>query len=279
MIKKIIDTFFDTHDNNTIGSDIALAPHLVGMKMFDEPLIGVASVTDAIFESFEKQDEIMYQQFMRPEKWLDSAKSVVSIFLPYTEHVKKGNATHLKRPSMEWLHGRYEGQQFIVALSKFIQNTLVAQGHKCIVPCLHEDLIVHTGTQMVENKEDFKALTNREFWSSWSERHVAFATGLGTFGLSKNIITAKGSAGRFTSFITDLELPITQRTYTEVYEYCTFCGACISNCPVNAIHMASGKHHTVCSRYLDWVFETYQPRYACGKCQVAVPCQDGIPTK
>lgn len=77
--------------------------------------------------------------------------------------------------------------------------------------------------------------------SLWSERHAAYVCGLGTFGLSKGLITKKGIAGRFTSLITDLPLLADERAYTDVYEYCT--------------------------------------RYGCGLCQVRVPCEAGIPKK
>ena len=279
MIEQVVNRFFETRRGNFIDKEIALTPSLVGMKIFDTPLIGIADARDPIFETFFKQEEIVYGQFMTPDLWLNTAKSVISIFLPYTDDVKKGNAANLKRPTMEWLHGRYEGQQFIIALSKYVQKAFEDQGYKCVVPGLSEQLKVNTGTHLVQDKKAQKYLTNKDFWSNWSERHVAFAAGLGTFGLSKNIITAKGSAGRLTSFITDADLKTTKRKYTQIYENCSLCGACIPNCPVNAIHRESGKHHTVCSRYLDWVAEHYKPRYACGKCQVSVPCQDCIPKK
>ena len=35
--------------------------------------------------------------------------------------------------------------------------------------------------------------------STWSERHVAYVSGLGTFGLSGGLITAKGQAVRLGS--------------------------------------------------------------------------------
>jgi epoxyqueuosine reductase len=40
--------------------------------------------------------------------------------------------------------------------------------------------------------------------SSWSERHAAYAAGLGTFGLCDGLITARGKAVRFGSIISKL---------------------------------------------------------------------------
>ena len=117
-----------------------------------------------------------------------------------------------------------------------------------------------------------------EFSSNWSERHVAYIAGLGTFGLSRGLITEKGMAGRFGSLVTTAELPVTERPYTDLYEYCSRCGACIRRCPVGAITQ-EGKRHEPCSEYLAEMKHRFAPRYGCGKCQVKVPCMAGIPKK
>ncbi|MGB4438837.1 MAG: 4Fe-4S binding protein, partial [Sedimentibacter sp.] len=60
--------------------------------------------------------------------------------------------------------------------------------------------------------------------------------------------------------------------------YCTMCGACANNCPVNAISIENGKDHKKCAAFLDLTAEKFKPRYGCGKCQVSVPCGRKIPT-
>ena len=114
--------------------------------------------------------------------------------------------------------------------------------------------------------------------SNWSERHAAFIAGLGTFGLSKHLITEKGVCGRFSSVITDLPLTVTERPYTDPYEYCTFCGACRKRCPANAIGPTE-KHNPTCSDYCKTTRERFSPRYGCGKCQLSVPCETRRPKK
>jgi epoxyqueuosine reductase QueG len=101
--------------------------------------------------------------------------------------------------------------------------------------------------------------------------------GLGTFGLSKGLITRKGIAGRFGSIITELYLSPDKRGYENIYEYCSMCGRCVKNCPVNAITIENGKNHIICSDFLDKTREKYSPRYGCGKCQINVPCEFIIP--
>ena len=62
------------------------------------------------------------------------------------------------------------------------------------------------------------------------------------------------------------------RRYSDVYEYCNLCGECITACPVNAISK-DGKNDSLCSAFLDRVFDKHNPRYGCGKCQVNVQCE------
>lgn len=81
------------------------------------------------------------------------------------------------------------------------------------------------------------------YTSNWSERHVAFVCGLGTFGLSKGLITEKGIAGRLGSLIVSEKFAPRTREYTDIYEYCTRCGACIRRCPAGAISLENGKEH------------------------------------
>jgi epoxyqueuosine reductase len=102
---------------------------------------------------------------------------------------------------------------------------------------------------------------------------------LGTFGLSKGLITAKGVAGRFASIITELELPPDTRNYKSIYEYCSLCGACVKKCPAGAISIKKGKDHIACSAFLDKTTEKYAPRYGCGKCQTGVPCENKVPLR
>ncbi len=176
-------------------------------------------------------------------------------------------------PSNEWLHGRIEGQSFIKDLCFYLKSELEAAGYKTIVPS-YDSRFLSPGSKgiMLEGKELF-------FTSNWSERHVAFICGLGTFGLSKALITEKGIAGRLGSVITSLELEPDNRKYNTIYEYCSMCGKCIKNCPTHAISKEKGKNHLLCSDFLDTVLEKHKPWYGCGKCQINVPCEKGIPQK
>ena len=248
---------------NAILASEALEPALAGVRIFDAPIFGVAAADDSLFDDY-RRPEVIGEYFLPPGTWLPGAKSVVSYFLPFSKTVRVSNRRR-GEPAAAWLHGRIEGQQFLKKLSLALKDYLETAGFPSVVP------ILEPGFYKVIDKE------NNIFSSSWSERHVAYAAGLGTFGLSKNLITRLGSAGRFGSVVTELELPPTQRPYTAVYEYCSMCLSCVGRCPVEAIDPEKGKDKLVCRIHAELMMELYNPRYGCGKCQTAVPCEYAIP--
>jgi epoxyqueuosine reductase QueG len=228
------------------------------MQIWELPLIGVASATDVLWETF-KQPDIIGLHHMNPTEWLSGAKSVIVYFLPYTQRIREANRIQ-GVTATEWLYGRWEGEMFNVALRQFIVELIEKAGHHARAPLLDERF----------------AVVNLR--SNWSERHAAFVAGLGTFSLSRSLITKLGSAGRCGSVIVDFHLEPTQRAYTEVDEYCSHCGACIKRCPPQAIDKA-GKDNQICMAYIGREKEIYVPRYGCAKCQTRVPCENKIPVR
>ena len=55
------------------------------------------------------------------------------------------------------------------------------------------------------------------------------------------------------------------------------CRKCVDACLADAITIEKGKDHPTCSAYLRSIPERFHPRYGCGKCQVAVPCERTAP--
>lgn len=259
-IIKIAADFTETHASNRIAKEIALIEDIAGIKIFENPIFVFGPANDENF-LYLKQPAVVGEHFILPREWMPEAKSVVSFFLPFTETVRKSNAQDMLQPSGEWLHGRFEGQEFQNNLTRFLQAEITKAGYKTMVPFLDERYV----------------RIGERFTSNWSERHVAFTLGLGTFGLSKGLITKKGVAGRFSSFLTELEFEPSAKDYSEPYEYCSMCGACAAHCPVNAITIENGKNHVICGAFLDITREKYKPRHGCGKCQVDVPCEKGLP--
>jgi len=265
-IISLAETFISDSPNNYITEEIALSPKCVGIKIFDTPIFAFGSPDDDLYIKYKSFDAIG-SHFLCPAEWLPSTKTVISFFLPYTNVIRKANSADNRFPADEWLHGRYEGQQLLAQMSEHLVNALVEAGYNSLAPSF--DQRYNTGN--VEK--------NIKNTSNWSERHVAFACGLGAFGLSKGLITKKGTCGRFGSILTELDLPKDGRDYNDIYEYCTMCGVCIYRCPVNAISLESGKQSELCREFLVKVGEMHNPRYGCGKCQTRVPCESRLPVK
>ena len=267
LITVIAQTFVRDSPFNYIRQDLALEPRLAGLKIFEEPLFAYGRADERLFEDLKKPQSIG-PHFMLPREWLPGANTVISYFFPFTAELKQSNCLNRTWPSNEWLHGRIEGQQFLNEFTKLLNLKLNEAGYLSLVPTMDQRF------WSVTNET-----TGYSFTSNWSERHVGFVCGLGTFGLSKGLITSKGMAGRLGSIVTALELTPTVRTYHDLYENCSGCGACIGQCPVQAITREAGKIHKPCSDFLNQTLEKHHPRYGCGKCQVMVPCESRIPVK
>jgi epoxyqueuosine reductase QueG len=130
-------------------------------------------------------------------------------------------------------------------------------------------------------------------YSNWSERHIAYAAGLGTFSLSDGFITERGIAHRCGSVVTSLELPSSPRTAKGPYTNCLFyvnekCGVCIERCPAGAI-TEKGHDKARCGQYLRDIGynpEQFRQGYdleksvaGCGMCQTKVPCEAVNPVR
>jgi epoxyqueuosine reductase QueG len=176
-------------------------------------------------------------------------------------------------PSREWAYTRTHGEVFNNELRKQLVDFLASAGNRALAPLL-SDLF-----RTVETPAGLS--------STWSERHAAYAAGLGTFSLNDGFITERGIAHRCGSVITDLVLAPTPRRYVHHRENCLFCrdgscGACIGRCPVGAISR-DGHDKRLCRDYgYGTVVGEVGERYGvatpgCGLCQTGVPCEEKIP--
>lgn len=272
-IEEAMEQFLDGAPENVIAREWALTGELWGMRMFRRPVWGYSSAYDPMYKQM-KEPQAVGECFKLPEEWLPGAKTVISVFLPFTRELAETNLADPLEPSAAWLHGRKEGQEMVEVFSSHLCRFLRERGFEAVSPCIDPRF-----ASIREEGGNPKFPAGTSFTSNWSERHVAYISGLGTFGLSKGLITREGMCGRFSSVVTTAELPVTPRTYTSLYEYCSRCGACIARCPAGAISFEEGKNHARCLAYTKPMEAKFFPRFGCGKCQVGVPCQCGIPGK
>ncbi|MFC2059568.1 epoxyqueuosine reductase [Chloroflexota bacterium] len=257
--------------------------------IFDEPLVGFADGDDGIFEDYKTiidkshitPREALAMHIQSKENGSEKPQnnvSVISYILPITYETRLSLRRESLVPSLRWNHTRWQGQDFINELSSYIVCLLERLGYQAVVP---------DATKHFEVRD---TPTGRA--SNWSQRHIAYAAGLGTFSLSDGLITAKGVAMRCSSVVTDAVLPPTPRTHENHLANCLFyrdgsCRRCIERCPADAI--SEQGHDKIRCRQFVIIEERailkelgreegYIGRYlACGLCQTKVPCEAGIP--
>jgi Uncharacterized Fe-S protein len=281
FIEKAIKNFVRTSPANRLTS-------FHNKPIYDKPLIGFADGDDPLFAEFKK---IVHEKHLIPREILslhltetlkdEAAKlgsvSVISFVLPIHSETRLSNAREKEGPSLRWNHTRWQGSDFIIELSKYLVSLLEGMGFSAMAPELSpffEILLLPGG-----------------FASKWSQRHIAYAAGLGTFSLNEGFITSKGLAVRCGSVVTNLKLEPSTRPYAHHLANCLFyatgkCGKCIRRCPGGAIS-EKGHDKLKCFQVL---YETQKPwlegahgkgyigKYAgCGLCQTGVPCENRIP--
>ena len=238
---------------------------------FDAPLVGFAAADDPLFVDYKG---IIGDFHRTPDEVLQGAATVICWILPITQATRASNRPETLFPSRAWAETRYFGEQLNAALRRHLVERLGKLGHRAVAPQLCAD--------WKELKDTPVGIA-----STWSERHAAYAAGLGTFSLNDALITPKGIAHRCGSVVTDLRLAPPPRPYPNFRHNCLYyregsCGLCITRCPANALSR-DGHDKTACSVY---VYETAVGAVAekygvtatgCGLCQTRVPCEGGIP--
>lgn len=269
---NVIHELWRAPDNNMqMGTD---------ERAWDEPLFGFANGADPLFEQYKTvvgpfhwtPYEIFAQTFPDVAVSPDEL-TVISWVLPQTALTKRDQRQATIYPAERWARTRFFGEQFNHRLRSGVADRLTALGYPAVAP-------METSGWSVKDSEQYV------YASTWSERHAAYAAGLGTFGLCDGLITPKGKAMRAGSVVARIALPATPRPYRDHHAYCLFyakgtCGLCIDRCPAGALS-EQGHDKLACSDHLNrtraYVTENYGfPGYGCGLCQVGIPCESGIP--
>jgi epoxyqueuosine reductase QueG len=268
--------FTRSSEENIISDPVALSESVKGLVIFDDPIFSFARADDDLFSTLKKPS-VIGEHFLLPHEWLEGAKTVISFFLPFSEAVRTSNSRESTWPSDGWLHGRIEGQAFLKSMCLKLQDDLAEAGFRSIIPLTDSRFRSRSGPGKTRDEAGKGGQGIPYYTSNWSERHIAWVCGLGSFGLSRGLVTSKGVAGRFGSLVTDLQVEPDGERHESFLSFCSSCGSCIKNCPVNAISFEHGKDQDICSKFQDEIKEKFKPRYGCGKCQVGVPCEKNMP--
>lgn len=255
--------------------------------MWDEPLVKFADGDDPIFTEYKSiialthltPREALAKAYNKGPEDMPARLSVISWILPAMEETRKSNRAETRVPSRLWSHTRWYGGKFNNELRVYVVEILTGMGYLATAPMLQPYFEIYTN--------------EKGRYSNWSERHIAYAAGQGTFSLSDGFITEHGIAHRCGSVVTSLVLPTDSRTDKSPYSNCLFyvgvnCQACIKRCPAGAI-TEKGHDKIKCRQYLldiGYNVEKLKDSYdndksvaGCGLCQTKVPCEFQNPVK
>lgn len=276
LIKEEIKRYFKESKENWFEE--------ISDTYFEEPIIKFADTEDPLFKEYKT---IIGEHHLTPKKAFELAfgegsykgGTVISVVLPINEKTRKSNRTQNELASKEWTLTRTFGDEiFTRGFSTHLVNYLNEMGYRSIAP---------------HHSEWFKIQKdNSGPTSNWSERHIAYVAGLGTFSINDAFITEKGIAVKLISVVTELKLTLDVRLAKSYNENCLLCsegtcGACIKRCPVNAISK-DGHDKIKCYKYVygeesSKLAQSYgaSPKAGsgCGLCQTGVPCEGKNPNK
>jgi epoxyqueuosine reductase len=273
-------------------SSVNRLPDFSNEPIFGAPLVGFANGDDPIFLKY-KEEKIIGAFHYTPREILEKHLahnnggshrkpehiSVISFVMPFTYETRLSQRRETQVASVRWNHSRWLGQSLINELSLHLISLLEKLGYHAIAPELS------TFYKVTE-------LPDRPV-SNWSQRHIAYAAGLGTFSLNDGFITPKGIAMRCGSVVCDAKIKASPRVYDSHLSNCLFyrgisCQRCIKRCPAGAIS-EKGHDKQKCRSFLMTEQkkrlielgrdgEPYMGKYVgCGLCQTKVLCEAGIP--
>ena len=157
---------------------------------FAEPIVGFSRGDDEWYIFYK--EHIGADFYRLPSEWLEAVHghsfdpaniSIISWFLPHTDDTKQKSRAVNDCPPLEWTMVRVHGEDCNRRLAKTLEQHLTELGYEAVAPMCSDQFSWGDSERFVK-------------MSNWSERHTAFISGLGTFGLCDGLISAKGKAGR-----------------------------------------------------------------------------------
>ena len=288
QVQKFLEELFSSSELNRLPESYG------GGRIFSPPVIGISQGDDPIFHKFK---EVVNPKHLTPaEMWvasglpdedgLASRLRILSIVCPYTERIREESMGAKEIPAEIYCIERNYANPFKVEIMKETIKYFQNQGFQATAGALSEAFSIYPG-----------------FYSTWSERHIAFAAGLGTFSLHEGLITEIGCNVRLCSVITDAPLRVTPRKNDDPHANCLYystntCKKCMDRCPIGAIteeghdkvkcRKLGSKIERIMNKRLGSILKPHYrringqyfkqvPPVGCAFCQFGVPCMDKNP--
>ena len=223
---------------------------------WEEPLVGFA---DAKSNEIKNLKKLVVENHFMPSDFLPDASIIISYFLPFTKTLAHTNIDG-EIPSLEWALAYQETNDMAAVLNKSLAGILREWKYDAVVP------------------ENIGIISKDIIASRWSQRHIARAAGLGTFGLNNMLITEKGCCGRFFSIVTTVPAKPDKIITDEncLYKKKKACGLCVKKCISGALTLEYFDRK-VCRDITSKNAGIRNGADVCGKCVVGLPCSFKCP--
>ena len=220
-------------------------------NIWQEPIVGFADANSSYIQSLK---EVVDSAHMMPQDFMENPNIVISYYIPFTEETAAVNMNvEENMASQEWSDAYNITNAMISEINQYIADMLTEMGYRAEVPAgivFDKQLVL----------------------SNWSQRHIAYAAGLGTFGINNMLISEKGCCGRYGSIVVDI--PVEPDSIVEeercLYKKNGSCKKCVQNCFSGAL-TTEGFDRKKCYE-ICLLNDAKTGADVCGKCDIDIPC-------
>ena len=223
-----------------------------GIKsLWQEPVIKYGDVNNPLFD---KLKELVDPNHYHPLDYLPGGTLVLSYFLSFKKEVAESNVDG-KLISEPWALAYEHSNKMSAYINEELCKYIKSIGYDACPP------------------RDAGMISDGNPRSRWSQRHVAYVCGHGTFGLNNMLISDKGCVGRYYSVVTSLPIEADPVVTEErcLYKKSGSCKLCVKRCVADALTVGEFRR-LKCLDQCNINEETYPAAGACGKCVVGLPC-------
>lgn len=220
-------------------------------NLWQEPIVGFADANGPYINLLK---EIVAPDHKLPSDFMENPNIIISYYIPFTEETAAVNLNvEGNMASQEWSDAYNITNTMISDINQYIADMLNKMGYRAVPP-----------TGIVFDKQ--------LILSNWSQRHIAYAAGLGTFGINNMLISEKGCCGRYGSIVADIPVEADSIVKEErcLYKKNGSCKKCVQNCFSGAL-TTDGFDRKKCFE-ICMINDARTGADVCGKCDIDIPC-------